>query len=106
MGNFYANYTVRGASQDAIARALAGRSAIVTPVRDGAAVVYDEESDGQDREVLGAVAARISRELRCTVLAVTNHDDDILWFRLYAAGELADEYDSAPGYFEDDAEWE
>jgi len=33
MGNFYTNYTLRGPSQQAVAKALAGRSAIVTSQR-------------------------------------------------------------------------
>jgi hypothetical protein len=104
MGNFYTNYTLRGPSQQAVAAALAGRSAIVTPVQDGCVVVFDEQSDDQDSAVITELGSRLSRELRCSVLAVLNHDDDILWFQLYFGGELADEYDSSPGYFDPSAE--
>lgn len=104
MGNFYTNYTLRGPSPQAVVTALAGRSAIVTPVKDGCVVVFDEVSDEQDTKVITALAARLSHELRCPVLAVLNHDDDIFWYQLYLSGELADEYDSSPGYFEEAAE--
>ena len=104
MGNFYTNYTLRGPSQQAVAGALAGRSAIVTPAQDGCVVVFDEQSDDQDSAVITELASRLSREFRCPVLAVLNHDDDILWYQLYLGGELADEYDSAPSYFDAAAE--
>jgi hypothetical protein len=100
MGNFYTNYTLRGPSQQAVAAALAGRSALVTPVKDGSLVVFDEQSDDQDTAIISVLASSLSRELQCPVLAVLNHDDDILWYQLHLTGELADEYDSSPGYFD------
>ena len=100
MGNFYTNYTLRGPGQQAAAAALAGRSALVTRAQDGCVVVFDEQSDERDTAVISELASHLSRELRCPVLAVLNHDDDILWYQLYLSGELADEYDSSPGYFD------
>ena len=84
--------------------ALAGRSAIVTPAQNGCVVVFDEESEEQDTDVITLLASRLSRQLRCPVLALLNHDDDILAYWLYISGELADEYDSSPGYFDPAAE--
>lgn len=102
MGNFYTNYTLRGPSPPDVAKVLAGRSAYVTPEENGCVVAFDEESE-QNGDVISVLAARLSRELHCPVLAVLNHDDDILWYQLYLDGELADEYDSTPGYFDSDA---
>ena len=104
MGNFYTNYTLRGPSQQAVAAALAGRSAMVTPEQDGCVVVFDETSDDQNQEGITGLASKLSSDLNCPVLAVLNHDDDIFWYQLYLSGELADEYDSSPGYFEPAAE--
>jgi hypothetical protein len=94
MGNFYTNYTVRGPSQRAVASALAGRSALVTPAQDGCVVVFDESSEDQDHDAIGELAARLARQFLCPVLAVVNHDDDILWYRLYQSGALIDQYDT------------
>lgn len=104
MGSFYTNYTLRGPSQKSVAKVLAGRSAIVTPAQNGCVVVLDEESDEQDQGIITELAARLSREFCCPALAVLNHDDDIFWYQLYIKGELADEYDSSPGYFDESAE--
>ena len=104
MGNFYTNYTLRGPTQQAVATALAARSAVVTPAQNGCVVAFDEISDNQDQAVSGELASRLSRELNCPVLAVLNHDDDILWYQLHVDGNLLDEYDSSPGYFDPSAE--
>ena len=104
MGNFYTNYTLRGPSQQKVAAALSGRKAVVTPEHDGCVVAFDELSDKQDMEVIAELAANLSAQLSCSVLAVLNHDDYILWYQLYVKGELADEYDSSPSYFDPQAE--
>ena len=104
MGSFYTNFTLRGPNQLAVVAALAGRSALVTPEQNGCVVVFDEESEEQDTEIIASLASRLSHELDCPVLAVFNHDDDIFWYQLYVSGELTDEYDSSPGYFDPAAE--
>ena len=104
MGGFYTNYTLRGPSQQAVVGALSGRRGIVAPERDGCVVAYDQASDGQDQEVIAALASHLSRTLNCPVLAVLDHDDSIFWYQLYEAGELSDEYDSSPGYFDEFAQ--
>ena len=104
MGGFYTNYTLRGPSQEAVANALAGRRAIVAPESNGCVVAFDEASDDQDQEVIAALASHLSGSLHCPVLAVLDHDDDILWYQLYEDGQLTDEYDSSPGYFDPAAE--
>lgn len=104
MGGFYTNYTLRGPSQNAVASALAGRKAIVSPESSGCVVAYDEKSDDQDGEAIAALASQLSGTLHCPVLAVLDHDDDILWYQLYEDGKLTDEYDSTPGYFDPSAE--
>ncbi len=100
MGSFYTNYTLRGPEPSTVASALTGRRALVSPLCGGCVVVFDEASDDQDLDLISSLAARLSSDLSCQVLSVLNHDDDILWYRLYASGRLSDEYNSSPGYFE------
>jgi hypothetical protein len=100
MGNFYTNYTLRGPSQTDVANALSGRRARITPSHNGCVVVFDEASDSQDTGIISELASKLSAEFGCPVLSVLNHDDDILWYQLYADGALIDEYDSTPGYFD------
>jgi hypothetical protein len=104
MGNFYTNYTLRGPSQTAVADLLRGRPAVVTPAENGCVLAFDEASDSQDSALIAELAAKLSGAFHCPVLAVLNHDDDILWYQLYQSGKLTDEYDSSPGYFDPEAE--
>jgi hypothetical protein len=100
MGNFYVNLTLKGPTQQEVAAAMAGRSAFVTPASDGCVVVFDEKCDSQDAAAMSDLASQLSDALRCPVLAVLNHDDDILSYELHLNGELVDEYNSCPGYFD------
>src|SRR5918996_1066299 len=100
MGSFYVNYTVRSADQAAVVKALKGRSAYVTPVKDGALVATDEEAETQEIDAVREVGKLLSTSLKTQVLAVLNHDDDMLWYGLFDQGRLTDEYSSAPDYFE------
>jgi hypothetical protein len=98
VGSFYTNITLRGPSQQAVAAELSGRRAFVTPIKDGCVVVFDEESEEQDPDVLSGLAAKLSARLACPALAVLNHDDDVLLCMLFEKGAKRDTYDSTPGF--------
>jgi hypothetical protein len=80
MGNFYVNFTLKTSDTDDVADTLrqAGRSAFVTPPQDGYVVVYEEQTDSQDANEIEEVGVMLSKQQKCPVLAVLNHDDDIL----------------------------
>src|SRR2546430_2598243 len=80
MGAFYGNITLKGPSQERIAKALTGRRAIVTPNIDHYTVAFDSVCDDQDIEAIQALTSRLSGELRCSALAVIIHDDDVLGY--------------------------
>lgn len=95
MGHFYTNVTLKGPTQDAIARTIAAqpRWALVSPSIGDKTVVYDRAGESQDGSIF-EFAKHLSGELKCIALAVTNHDDSVLFYRLYDAGELIDNYNS------------
>jgi hypothetical protein len=52
----------------------------------------------------------LSRELKAAVVACHIHDDDLWLYEFYVAGELADKFNTLPGYWkqltpEQEAEW-
>jgi hypothetical protein len=104
VGNFYVNHTIRGASAEAAAKVLVGRTAAIAPAENDLVVVFDQQSDSQDQAVITEVGELLSAELNATVLAVLNHDDDMLWYQLFEKGKVVDEYDSMPGYFDEDSD--
>lgn len=100
MGAFYANITLKGASQAKVVQALCGRRAIVTPKLGDYVVVFDSVCDEQNVDGMQALTSKLSRELRCPALAVIVHDDDVFGYFLYQEGELTDWYNSSPSYFD------
>jgi hypothetical protein len=96
MGSFYANHTVHSTDRRKVVSALAGRSAFVTPAKDGAIVVFDKASDSLDRDVVRSLGAHLSQQLGVAVLSVTNCHDDLLYYALFEGGQCTDEYDSCP----------
>lgn len=103
MGNFYVNHTVRAPQKD-VAGLLEreGHTAFVGPTANGFTVVCDAECDNQDTNAIRALGRKLSSSLKSPVLAVLNHDDDILCYWLFEEGELIEEYNSCPDYFDED----
>ncbi|MCV2423703.1 hypothetical protein [Paucibacter sp. DJ2R-2] len=104
MGSFYTSHTLRGPSQRQVLDWLDGRSAFVSQTDREMTTVLDEACESQDGEDLAGLALQLSAHFHCPVLAVLNHDDDILYFELYEDGEKTDEYNSSPGYFDEEVE--
>lgn len=100
MGSFYTSLTVRGADREDIVQAMKGRTAAISPAFDGYTVVWDEECEKQDQVIIERLTLQLSKQVGSSVLAVLNHDDDILWYVLCSPEGKLDEYNSAPGYFE------
>jgi hypothetical protein len=103
MGNFYVNHTVR-APQDRVVALLnrEGRTAFVSPTAEGLTVVYDHECDTQNTFAITDLGRKMSESLNGPVVAFLNHDDDILCYWVFENGEVIEEYNSCPDYFEDE----
>jgi hypothetical protein len=101
VGNFYVNFTTRGVERAAVANSLrsAKRKAFVGPTLDTITVFFEQKSDTQNESEIKLLGENVSKDLNAPVLAVLNHDDDILAYWLFEAGNLVDEYNSCPGYF-------
>jgi len=101
---FYVNHTVRADQEQVIALLEEeGRTAFVSPTIHGYTVVCDAECEGQDPLVIAGLGQKMSSRLQSPVLAVLNHDDDILCYWLFEGGELIEEHDAYPESLDDDS---
>src|ERR1051325_3964302 len=105
MGSFLTNLQVRSESTASVREALLplvkGR-AYISPPKNGWVTVYDEASDSQHDALLSRIAAVLSRSLHTAVFAFLVHDSDVAMYWLYQNGALADEFNSAPDYFDEE----
>jgi hypothetical protein len=101
MGHFYTNVTLKGPSMEILAAYLNSiqRVAVVARTATGFTVVYDQQSERQDGSAYPFLE-ELTQALNCLALYVTNHDDSVLYYRLYQAGAVLDNYDSSPNYFD------
>ena len=94
MGAFYTQLVVRGADAEQCADLLRElkRTALVIPAEGEVSVICDKQSEDQDIDVIDSLALTVSVRLKCSVVALINHDDDWLVFRYFDddnfAGEL------------------
>ncbi len=103
MGAFFTNLQVRKSSQQAVCEAFQkmnqGR-AYVSPDAANWVTVYSEVTEDQNDETLREIAGALSRTLKTDVLAILVHDSDIAMYWLFRNGDLIDQFNSAPNYFE------
>jgi hypothetical protein len=101
MGSFYGSVHVRTEDREAVrkvleqvARKLKARF-LLGPVLNGWVAVYPD-NNGQDIRIPAALAGKVPVD----VLYVMVHDDDIFMYSFYQNGELVDQYNSCPDYFD------
>ncbi len=97
MGTTYSNCQICSDSQDAVADALKPllkEPAYVSPSVGGWVGVYPE---GGATDTLAEI---LSAELSCPAFSWNAYDSDVFYYTLYENGEVRDEFNSDPDYFE------
>jgi hypothetical protein len=107
MGNWYTNVSLKGVNPSEVLLHLneLGRNAIIAPAADGWLVVYDQECEKFDLDLLESLALTLSTHLQCTAIPCFNADDDVLWLAIYEHGRRISRYASALKEFEDRIEF-
>jgi hypothetical protein len=103
MGAFFTNFQVRGASTKAICAVLpklTDARAFVSPPGNGWVTIYAEATENQREKTICAIAAGLSKTFKTDVFGFLVHDSDIALYWLYRCGELVDQFNSAPDYFD------
>ena len=101
MGSFFGSVHVRTEDRDAVRKVLEQVAKkqqacfLLGPARNGWVAVYPN-NNGQAGRVAGVMAAKLPVD----VLYVMVHDDDIFAYSFYQGGELVDQYNSCPDYFD------
>ena len=90
MGSFYTQVLVRNADEHRCAEVMRTlrRSSYVIPPQNNVSVVCDKESEDQNIDTLDSLAFTLSSKLSTSAVAVLNHDDDWLIFRLFNDGKF------------------
>jgi hypothetical protein len=103
MGVFFANFHVRSDEAARVAAAVTASGATkfrVLPSQRGWVAVYEDRASSQDDQWIRQLANDLSARLQTACVAFLVHDSDIACYWLTDRGELLDEYNSCPEYFE------
>src|SRR2546425_9700041 len=83
-----------------VLRNLINTRAYVSSPRGGWVSVYEERTSLQDDEEIVRLARELSSHLEKPVIGFLVHDSDVLRYWLFEAGQLRDQFDSLPDYFQ------
>src|SRR5438105_337697 len=107
MGLFCVNLHFRTTDDKALSDALGRRGVSryrVVPAKSGWTSLYEEQASEQDDRRIRDLAGGLSEDLHVPAVAFMVHDSDIACYWLFDNGQLLDEYNSDPGYFDTDAD--
>ena len=107
MGLFCVNFHFRTTDHKAVSEALDRRGIRryrVVPANSGWTSVYEEQASEQDDRRIRDLAGSLSENLHVPAIAFMVHDSDIACYWLLDNGQLLDEYNSDPGYFDNDTD--
>ena len=104
MGAFVANFHVLGADSGAVRQTVAaigaGQFRVASPVK-GWVSLYEQRASTQDEDWIARLAGEMSSRLRTVCVAFLVHDSDIARYWLIDQGQLLDEFNSIPDYFDE-----
>ncbi|HVC97804.1 MAG TPA: ankyrin repeat domain-containing protein [Pirellulales bacterium] len=107
MGLFCVNVHFRTTDDHALSASLNKRSVTryrIVPAKNGWTSLYEERASEQDDRRIRDLAGGLSEDLHVAAIAFLVHDSDIACYWLFDDGQLLDEYNSYPNYFDDDAD--
>jgi hypothetical protein len=100
MGWSYTHLVLFGPDQQQVVAALADRQAAVSPTINGFTLVAAEEFESHREDRITAFGSEVSKKLGCPAMFLSEFDDDVLSYRLIKAGQIIDDYNSTPDYFD------
>jgi hypothetical protein len=103
MGAFVANFHVRNGLINAVRDTLTqigAKRVRLAGAHNGWVTVYEEQASNQDDAWIEKLAKELSARLDTACVAFMVHDSDIALYWLCENGQLLDQYNSAPDYFE------
>jgi hypothetical protein len=103
MGAFIANFHVRSSRTDAVRNVVAAMVAgefRISNAQSGWISIYEERASTQDEDWIEQFAKDLSGRLETACVAFLVHDSDIARYWLCEEGQLLDQYNSFPDYFD------
>jgi hypothetical protein len=107
MGLFCVNFHFRTTDYNALSEVLNRRGVTryrASSAKSGWTSLVEEAASEQDDRRIRDLAGGLSEDLHVPAIAFLVHDSDIACYWLFDNGQLLDEYNSDPGYFDSDTD--